>query len=597
MSVNNLNNQNLQAIYDNLTQLSKELSGTQNEAGETLFDQKEKTVEDGFVSTTSSAPQDTAENASSVSVLTGLVNVLSNLVGSLMGANNANSTAEVSQADTEPAVSASALTFDISVNQTQSVSGTDAVTRTAKAEKPEIKSMAEYTEILDNKFDELYDRFGGKTSEITQYVKNNYGEFMDITGDGRVDALDLMIWANYQKSCSNSSAAKKDFSNEVLKGVRQLMCSQNLNNTIQYDFEDIENAMKLYNSANISNYSVGTGIKIPQYLLNHLDVTKVAQDENWETKFDTYATPANTYRDLKNQISKTAEFAKNNPEKANYAGLATYYELYMKEEERLENSGAKARQNSAAQNKYLEYARRLAADINGDGVVDVNDIAMMSCSVDLDGDGKVSSCELAFLQSVKSGLNDRVYNIAAVQGHYNANSIEDVINILEAYDSSYLQEKKKAAVSANEAMYADSYYDSRHDAGYVTVNGVQYKASHETSGRTGRYALGILNKNVPGRSGILGDFMDGTKGVMSTSDGNSRNDLLNIDDLSYTNQRVVDAIESATPQNTYLHYIQSADLTQEELQEILNKINSASASVQNQLAQIKAVVVAKLTNM
>lgn len=55
--------------------------------------------------------------------------------------------------------------------------------------------------------------------------------------------------------------------------------------------------------------------------------------------------------------------------------------------------------------------------------------------------------------------------------------------------------------------------------------------------------------------------------------------------------------EQGSPKNTYLHYINSADLSKEKLQEILNKINSSSANAKLQLADVKALIEQKLAAM
>ena len=51
------------------------------------------------------------------------------------------------------------------------------------------------------------------------------------------------------------------------------------------------------------------------------------------------------------------------------------------------------------------------------------------------------------------------------------------------------------------------------------------------------------------------------------------------------------------PLNTYLHYVQSADLSKDELQSILSKINGSSIATQYQLTEVKKAVEAKLENM
>ena len=47
----------------------------------------------------------------------------------------------------------------------------------------------------------------------------------------------------------------------------------------------------------------------------------------------------------------------------------------------------------------------------------------------------------------------------------------------------------------------------------------------------------------------------------------------------------------------YINYIKKSSLSKEQLMEILNKINSASSSVQSKLAHVKAVVQEKLNEL
>ena len=167
MSINNVNNQNLQAIYENLTQLSKELKGTDAKPEETLFDKKEKTVEDAFISTTAKAEEAT-ETASTVNILQGLVDTMTNMMSTIMSLFGTNQVAETAPA--KQVQQTSEVTPTASAKAADSVETVQVVAQPQQVTKPEIKTMPEYTQILDNKFADLYERLGGDTEQVQQYV-------------------------------------------------------------------------------------------------------------------------------------------------------------------------------------------------------------------------------------------------------------------------------------------------------------------------------------------------------------------------------------------------------------------------------------------
>ena len=70
-------------------------------------------------------------------------------------------------------------------------------------------------------------------------------------------------------------------------------------------------------------------------------------------------------------------------------------------------------------------------------------------------------------------------------------------------------------------------------------------------------------------------------------------------DITVSEEKTLQAesIRYGSVEYTYLHYIQSADLSKDELQSILTKINSSSIDTQYKLAEVKKVVESKLAGM
>jgi len=100
MAIDGVNNKNLQAIYENLNNLSKELSGTKTNSEEQLFSKEEEEQIDTVQISTGAT---STEPTSTENILSGLVSVLSNLVNILSG--KTSDTQETTPAEPKDVVS------------------------------------------------------------------------------------------------------------------------------------------------------------------------------------------------------------------------------------------------------------------------------------------------------------------------------------------------------------------------------------------------------------------------------------------------------------------------------------------------------------
>ncbi|MCR4881121.1 MAG: hypothetical protein K6A44_04120 [bacterium] len=474
------------------------------------------------------------------------------------------------------------------ITATDEVSETNAVSQTNQTASKEVKTMAEYKEILDCKFNELWDKFGNAESCI-QYMKNNFGTYMDVTGDGRVDKIDLQIFENYIKLSNNLderkekgnaySSARTRFAMELRK--QTYISTGVLNDTNSYTLDDIENYAKL--GGNVA------------YLRRNLDITSIAQDSNWRERLLTAGWPEGDLRTNNGQIykkvSEAQEFIKNNPDKVGYAGIAGAYKFVSEKMEKFSDTWADSTEkyNSWWHRSGDDYYNHMFAvyiqdsaqtDINNDGKFDAKDLEAFSCNVDLDGDGTVSSQESQFLSRVRKAMESKVYRDISTKAVSNNASIDDIITYYGTVGTDADTTKLTSqALSAFEEMKGNPKLYNTDRATGVT-------------GLTGRALLRLLNAigYAANRSVRLG-LQDGTSAILQQG----------IEDKYYTDDEVTSiltqAINQASPANTYLHYIQSADLSKEELQSILSKINSASSEVQAKLADVKSAVQSKLANM
>ena len=476
----------------------------------------------------------------------------------------------------------------------------------------ELKSMDEYIDIINNKYDELWEKFGGDTDEINQYINNNLGDFADIDGDGEITVLDQAIWGKYNKEYSNNAADsryitdKNEKSQNYAQGKRKLYSvklknaiSNKVNNSL-LDFNDLED---LYTLGGTHKDLSALGVNIGTLILskNNLNINSIAQDENWEEKFDSlcekFGLDTNSWKtartNKKDMIQKSVDYIKNNPENSKYAVLSPLFEnyknlveTYNKNESGISDQEMIAYFNSKSDRIEAGVKALVPAgiDINGDGIFDAKDIAEFSCDIDLDGDGKVSNQESKFLKTMKEQLKNVLWSNTANNGYYNNNKIEDLISYLDNFDESTYLKNKKSDLNSKLDTYIKTAINYDSNNGYLN----NFKNGEYMIGS--KRAYGFLQNTGIVIAGRLG-YLDGTAGVfpanVSTLDPT----------VSEEKELISKTLEYGRPINTYLHYIKSADLTKEQLEEILNKINSSSASVQTQPSDIKKLVEQKLADL
>ncbi len=536
------------------------------------------------------------------------------------------------------------------VNSSETVNGITAsneVNATTSTTKKEVKTMEEYKEILDCKFNELLEKFCGDGDAAKQYVKNNLGEFMDVTGDGRIDKLDFYIWDNYQRDKKVANIQDTKAADTITKRCAQevrralyLTCGHPSIDTNSYDLEDLENYAKLgANPQNVALLLYSSGNK-----------TKIAQTEDWESKLETlcghwinggYASMA------VKSIKQISDYIKANPENAQIAPVAIAFQRYS---EGIKNTTGLAQEYKASYDAsyedlindkemkaaYKDYKKDYPhsgisyeewvsqsvygssspksastiekelkegvknsmlnslknTDINGDGKLDVNDITALCTDIDLDGDGQISCEEKSFIAELRETMKDQVYKSMTRCSKYNATNIDDVINYFENFDHDAHVQKAKNNMCSTMDEIAEGLQAKLNDTfGYIPDN---YLKNGEFCWISSRVLLSAdASRRVSAQVSTFGAvrYMDGTLSQGSWTQNGE--DLT----LSEAKKLQCEAIEYGSVQYTYLHYVQSADLSKEELQGILNKINSASSAVQSKLADVKKVVETRLDTM
>ena len=552
-------------------------------------------------------------------------------------------------------LSTSEISETVSVQNTdevQSTTETQQVQKTDERKKVEIKTMEEYKGILDKKFDELWEKYGNQ-EEVIQYVKNNLGEYMDLTGDGIVDKIDLQILENYLKTlprASTSDPVEQEKGRDYVRGlqkfaqeIKKYTYSITAKDRNSYSLEDVENYAKL-------------GGK-PTSLRSKLNISLIAREENWKERLLEIGYPESELResgDLYKKITSAREFIKNNPENAGYAAASYAFKSFISQDyaaqaeinmEYRDKRYEDLLKDSSSYKEYMkkwpycgmtqkEYAFATAygridedghfttpsnsvatlesdyrakalksainslayTDINGDGKLDVDDLKNFSTEIDLDGDGKVSSDEKSFLTSLKKIMEETIYSCMTRESSYNATNIEDIVNYFENLDV----ESTKSSIREKVENFLDGETDDvesrQHDKYGDNWRELRGNIILDDNGEVqlGKHGLDIVCKTPTQIVSRFG-YLDGTKlsdmtdGVLQTylqSCGKTK--LLEWYDKS---------VEEGSVEKTFLHYIKSADLSKEQLEEILNKINSSSSKVQSQLAEVKAVIKQKLATI
>ena len=616
MSINNVNNQNLQAIYDNLTQLSKELNGMQDKTKEMLFDKKQEVFEDEFVSTTTLSSQNTTENASNL-------NVLTNLIGNFIDNIKMDNISEIQSVE----ALASQLTDEMPtvVNKTRQLDSVSGISNDSQSvlsdpdSKKTIKTMDEYMEILDEKYADLFEKLDGMTwvdalhtmrssnlrsadgkeiSDTCERERYTAEEYFDADGDGRISSIDLMIWKNYLLKYQDSvgGATKAGFTGKgrgisTLCGLLQGVITSNQYGT-SYDLNDLEQIEMLISTSKYSS-SLPTNLAIAGKGGRKFNINEIAKDPNWEEKLNNstilkkYMTKED-FKQLKQTIKDAQEYMENHPETSQYAAIAASYNIYKsnccnvqktiengylyiahtpeyRAKMKLTEEEAQNQDNGNILRDKYKDCLVYAADFTGNGKINFEDINAISDEIDLDGDGVISQEERNYIKALKLFMYENA-------GRYRScctlvETADNCINYLQYKESepavTEIENDKKKAIS--EGLKAFNYDEKE----YMTEDGL-YRSTGFDPYYNGMKTMGGMNLGQQTRrTAAYGKY-----GIVATTGTTTYDDfILNL--------------------KAQLLY---SDLTKEELQEILNKINAASSNVQCQLAQVKSAVAAKLAN-
>ena len=493
--------------------------------------------------------------------------------------------------------------------------------------KFERKTLAEYIEDLDSKYNKLYEMFNGDAEKMKQYVNNNAVDYADIDGDGKITLIDTVILDSY---CNANPKTKLGGKSTPFSDLKKSL-KKDVNTTL--DLSELEDYFKLggakYNGLKFSN---------PEKMGEFLNISKIVQTDNWEEKLrnlinmylpSSLNTNSSKMENIFNYLKKAETFAKENPSAAGYADLAARYQTHkektskeiakyekmikvMESDESLkkinENRARKglpplAESTPEEKEKFIESCKRKIAelttgyeeeidyddngtidnvvihkkkiptiklnDINGDGVFDCKDYDSFSTEIDLDGDGVVSDDEREVCKSLKTQIYcNLVYNMRN-RAYANTLNIDDVISY--AGESSLDENYGKFLVE--------------------TVANIEPSRDENAKGYAGDWSntLSIL-------LGHLAPYL--LKSRMSEIFPDEI--MTNINNL--TKKEYLDVLQNAynyfNPLNLYKVYIQSANVSKEKLQEILEKINNVSdGNISLSLSEIKTEVQKRLAAM
>ena len=152
-----------------------------------------------------------------------------------------------------------------------------------------------------------------------------------------------------------------------------------------YDLDEVTSFQNLFDSledGDVSDSRYKFLQNASNKILNKLNITKIVSDSNWEEKLNSIE---GISKDMRNAIYSAAEYAKNNPEMAKYAGL---YEALQSNK-------------CANMSTYLSFSY---LDINNDGVVNFSDLNSLPDEIDFDCDGTISDKEISVLKNIKHSL-------------------------------------------------------------------------------------------------------------------------------------------------------------------------------------------------
>ena len=211
-------------------------------------------------------------------------------------------------------------------------------------------------------------------------------------------------------------------------------------------------------------------------------------------------------------------------------------------------------------------------DINGNGLTDYKDLEDFDNNVDLDGDGIVSSFEKNLLLTYKKLLEENISRNMIKEAF---NNISNIDNIISATELDILSEEK--------IKYHAQYY-SEQMHGDITYSHTRRYYAKLTSDMIG-YAMSTSDGCNDIHLKFISYMADGSRFISTEQ---CTKDILSA---------LKKDITCFKPQNAYLSSIQSADLSKEELQNILNKIISSSEKAQSELCEVVKAIEAKLASM
>lgn len=474
-----------------------------------------------------------------------------------------------------------------SAAETQSTSGRTRV---------EVKSLPEYLADLDDKFEELYEKYG---DDAVQYAENNRKELLDVDGDGRITVIDHYVMQQYLRGTSPSGSNNQKSQEErnlmhkvkvsiakALKGgtSEQIADAQG----VVYDLCDLENIAKVLGTSR----DVGYGGLLPQYnnttYSGNIDFGAIAQGENWEERLDNVSllfSNSQVTKAVKNQVQKAEDYVAQNPENAQYATIAAAYQTAQK----LTNVIPKSEGYAGNSAYWAQQSYRGVLDINGDGVSDILDYLNFPTDIDLDGDGVVSENEKSYLNKTKERLKNKI--VGCDNGHgtmvanlYNNNySIEQIIGLIDAGCDETLYKGLENTYKAYSEDYPARQEEDAKRTGKPAYYGHEpYVDQHSMSGA---YYHGLY---------ISAGYTDGTK-VVSDSESDAFMEWgPSIDAVSNVLSKAKDFYNIDT---IYSHWVSSADIDKSTLQNIINKINAASSTTQSKLTAVKQAAQARLAQM
>ena len=451
----------------------------------------------------------------------------------------------------ESLLSANGISEISDVQQVQQLSSVQNTGSTGRAKQIERKSLEEYFEIIDSKLNEVLEKTGSK-DKAHEYVKNNMAQFTDIDGDGQVTKIDAAIWEKYSDRLNNlyktaDNKAENLIKLNAVKSIKSTLNSCGTNyGTSQYDsylytLQDLKDLKNFGGSFSVNDFQ------------DKLDYAELLKEDNWEEKLEEIADLFDlkgVYLERIKERAAAFSEAVNNSENKQYALLAAEYKIRM------------AKVNSG-EFKFSDivFLSPSTVDFNNDGKVDAKDFLLFPDELDLDGDGKISDREKNYLRVLKNKMEVFIRTNAVLDSSNNSTSIDSLLNYLENFDDEAFAEKQISKI-------------------------------HNSPARKG-WKLEALWRHKLDPGTVLTAYtglMDGSKDdvIEMKYDSNS------IRPLDFAKNRFAKQVKSGSPNNTYLHYIKSADLSKEELTEILNKINASSSRVRHYLSEVIYAIEQKL---